>query len=278
MIAASETYSTTLTPSRSNCWTGLLVSLALYIGFSALTFVAMGPQPPLGGDHISYIRLTNSILVARPAGDYWREMNSVRNFGVLMAYLHAYTGSHVLSMRIILAVATVFFLFTFELWMSLFTSSKWKRVLFSILAAFAVSFGVSSWGVTDSTALLSRTLVMPLIILALWFFWRFYTSSVKYLVYSFLVLSSLIHLSAFHVIAILLVLECWDFAVLRKWKLDARIFWFFGGLGLSCLTLVVLQHTRLSTNNVAVAAAMFKGELGGTTPGYLMTSCNGVAH
>lgn len=243
-------------PSR---FKGFLVSFALYIGFSGVTFVAMGPHPLLGGDHISYIQLADSIMEMRPWGDYWREMNSVRNFGVLLAYLHAYTYSHILSMKIILAIATVFYLFAFELWMSLFTALKWKRVLFAILAAFAVSFGVSSWGVTDSTALLNRTLVMPVTILAFWFFWRFSANPVKYLVYSFLVLCSPIHLSTFHIIGILIVLECWDFAVLRKGKLDARIFWFIGGLFLAFLTLVMVEQTRFSTNNIAVLFAMSKG-------------------
>ena len=121
-------------------------------------------------------------------------------------------------MRILLAVATVFYLLAFELWMSLFTEVKWKRVLFAILAAFAVSFGISSWGVTDSTALLSRSLLAPTVFVALWFFWRFDKNPAKYLVYSLLVLCSPIHLGAFHIIGILIVLEFWDFAVLRKSK------------------------------------------------------------
>jgi hypothetical protein len=251
---------------------GLVVSLAFYMAFSALTFVTMGPQPLLGGDHISYIKLADSILTARPDGDYWREMNSVRNFGVLMAYLHAYTDSHVLSMRILLAVATVFYLLAFELWMSLFTEVKWKRVLFAILAAFAVSFGISSWGVTDSTALLNRTLVTPFIFLAFWFFWRFDKSPVKYLVYAFLVLCSPIHLSTFHIIGILIVIESWDFAVLRKCKVDTRIIWFFGGLVLAYLTLLAVQNTRLSTNNMAVVGAMIKGRsILSTASGQVMT-------
>jgi hypothetical protein len=262
---------TTIAPTGSNRLKGLAVSLILYVGFSALTFVMMGPQPSLGGDHISYIKLADSILGARPAGDYWKEMNSVRNFGVLLSYLHAYTGSHILSMRVILAVVTVFYLSAFELWMSLFTNLKWKRMLFAILSAFAVSFGISSWGVTDSTALLNRTLVMPLIIFAFWFFWRFSRHPAAYLVYSLLVFCSPIHLSTFHIVAILMVLECWDFAVLRKWKVDARIFWFTGGIGLACLTLLALQQTRISTDNVAVVAAMTKGSSIFTAPTDVMS-------
>ena len=60
--------------------------------------------------------------------------------------------------------------------------------------------------------------------------------------------------------------------MLRKWKVDARIFWFIGGLGLACLTLLALQQTRFSTNNVAVLSAMAKGRsILPMVPGDVMT-------
>jgi hypothetical protein len=106
-------------------------------------FVAQGPEPLLGADHISYIQLTDSILRACPDGDYWRELTSVRTLSVALAYLFAKTGSHVLSMKIVLAVFSVPFLLAAEMLFRLF-ATRWTARLFAMLCAFAVSFGVSS--------------------------------------------------------------------------------------------------------------------------------------
>src|SRR5689334_3405950 len=83
---------------------GCLASLGIYALFALAVFVVHGSQPLLGADHVSYIQLGDSILRACPAGDYWRELTSVRTLGVVLAYLHGMTGSHVLSMKIVLAV------------------------------------------------------------------------------------------------------------------------------------------------------------------------------
>src|SRR5262250_2092299 len=100
---------------------GWLLSLVLYSGFALAVFMVQGHHPLLGPDHVTYIELADSIAEARPAGDYWRETNSVRFYGVVLAYMHPWTGSHVLSMKVLLAVLTVLFLFSVELLFSLFT-------------------------------------------------------------------------------------------------------------------------------------------------------------
>src|SRR5689334_3603732 len=138
-------------------------SLALYALFAVAVFVAQGAQPLLGPDHLTYFQIADSLIAACPAGDYWRESDSVRNFAILLAYLHPMTGSHVLSMKLVLVVNTVLFLLAAELFFGLFARERWQAVLFAMTSAFAVSFGVASWGVTDSTALLPRTLVAPLL-------------------------------------------------------------------------------------------------------------------
>jgi hypothetical protein len=221
-------------------------SLLLYAIFAAIVFIVQGSQPRLGPDHVSYFQLADSIMAARPGGDYWRETNSVRSFGVLLAYLHGWTGSHVLSMKMVLAVATVLYLLSAELLFGLFTGVRWHAVLFAILSGFAVSFGISSWGVTDSTALLPRTWVAPVILVSIWFWLRFHDRPVKYLAFSFLVIGSLLHLSTFYVAGILGLLELWDFIAIRRCRIDRRVPAFLGGLALAAGLLFVFEFLGVS--------------------------------
>jgi len=95
-------------------------SLVLYVIFAAIVFLVQGSRPLLGPDHVTYFQLADSIINAHPAGDYWRETDSVRSFGVLLAYFHTWTASHILSMKLILAAASVLYLLSAEL---LFSSS-----------------------------------------------------------------------------------------------------------------------------------------------------------
>src|SRR6266851_5670316 len=216
-------------------------SLVLYGVFAAIVFLVQGSRPLLGPDHVTYFQLADSIIDAHPAGDYWREVDSVRSFGVLLAYSHAWTASHILSMKLILAAASVLYLLSAELLFSLFTNERWQAILFALLSAFAVSFGISSWGVTDSIALLPRTLVAPIIMLSVWFWLRFYDRPVKYLVFSFLIIGSLLHLSTFYVAGLLGLLELWDFAAIRKFRIDARVPAFLGGLALAATILYLFE-------------------------------------
>jgi hypothetical protein len=229
-------------------------SLLLYTGIAAAVFILQGGQPVLGPDHISYFQLADSILDARPGGNYWRETNSVRFYGVLLAYLHAWTGSHVLSMKLALAAVTVPYLLSAELLFGMFAGKRWHAVLFAALSGLAVSFGISSWGVTDSTALLPRTLVAPIILVSIWFWLRFHDRIVKYLVFSLLVIGSLIHLSTFYVAGILGLLELWDFVVTRKCRIDRRVAAFLGGVALAAGLLFIFELYGIS---IGVFRVMF---------------------
>lgn len=191
------------------------VSILLYGAFAAAIFMIQGPRPLLGSDHLSYFTLADSVLQCQ-AGDYWREASSTKTFGVLLAYLHGWTSSHVVSMKLVLAAWTVAYLVTAELLFALFTESVWRARLFALLSAFAVSFGISSWGVTDSTALLPRTLVAPIIVLAVWWWLRFDGRPAKYYAIPILVLGSLLHLSTFYAIAVLLLVELFGIAGLLR--------------------------------------------------------------
>jgi hypothetical protein len=209
---------------------GSLLSLALYSAFALAVFIAQGSHPLLGPDHVTYMELADSIAGSRPAGDYWRETNSVRFYGVVLAYMHPWTGSHVLSMKILLAALTVPFLLSAELLFGLFTESKWQAVLFATVSAFAVSFGAAAWGLTDSTALLARTMVAPIILLCFWYWFRYRHRSRKYIVFPVLICASLIHLSTFYVIGVLGLLELWDFAANRNFRFDSQTAAFLASL------------------------------------------------
>ena len=232
--------------SRDRAPWGWATSLLLYTAFAAAVFLILGDRPLLGPDHLTYFGLANEIIDARPDGDYWRETNSVRSFGVLLAYLNAWTGSHILSMKLMLAATTVLYLLSAELFFGLFAAARWQAVLFALLSAFAVSFGISSWGVTDSTALLPRTLVAPIVLLSIWFWLRFGDRPVKYLAFSFLIVGSLLHLSTFYVVGILGLMELWDFVAIRKLRLDNRVPAFLGGLALAAALLFVFELLGIS--------------------------------
>lgn len=193
-----------------------LVSFALYVAVAIVVFLVQGPQPLFGPDHVSYMSLCDSIRAARPDGDYWREFSSVRIQGVLLAYLHGLTQDNVLSLKLLLVLMTVPYLVTLEALLSCFTSSRRNAVLFTIVGGFAVSFGVASWGITDSTAMLNRTLVMPAIFLIVRHHIIHFTSPWRFASYVFLVLVALLHLSAFHVLGVLLALDIGDLLWRRR--------------------------------------------------------------
>lgn len=227
-------------------------SAGLYAAFALAVFTAQGSQPLLGGDHLTYFRLADDIRAACPGGDYWREANSVRSYGVLLAYLHGLTGSHVLSMKLVLAVFTVLYLLAAERFFALFAARRGHAVLFALLSAFAVSFGIASWGVTDSTALLPRTLVAPFVMLAAWAWFRFDGRPAKYLVFPVLVVASTLHLSAFYLIGVLLLVEAADFALLRRCRVDRQVAALAGALALSAATLLALEFAGVSSRVIGI--------------------------
>ena len=129
-----------------------------FIAFALAVFVIQGTSPALGPDHLAYIQLAESFIATCPKGDYWREITSVQTFGVALAYLYGWTGSHLVSMKLLLAGFTVLYLLAAHLFFTLVTGPGWKAALFALLSAFAVSFGIASWGMTDSAALLPRSI------------------------------------------------------------------------------------------------------------------------
>jgi hypothetical protein len=227
-------------------WTDFInswgLSFVLYAGFACAVFVALGDHPLLGPDHISYMIQADTIRAIHPGGDYWRSLGSVHNEGVILDYLYPYTGNHVQSMKIYLALLTVPYLLTFEWLLHCFTQSKAKAILFTLLAGFAVSFGIGSWGVTDSIAMLNRTLVMPAIFLILRFYLINFDNPWRYLSYILLVFAANLHLSAFHFFGILLVMDVWDFVITRRCRFDRMLAGFAAALVFAAVIQVGLER------------------------------------
>ena len=207
-----------------------LFPVLLYFAFAAAVYLVHGAEPELSIDHIAYFKLTDEIHAQHPAGDYWRAFDALHGYAILIAYLSDLTASKITSLKLLLAGMTVAYLFAFEQLAFFFTNSRPFSVLFSLLSALFVSFGASFWGMTDFAASLHRTLVVPFFVLILWFFLRFRDSPWRYAAYPLLVALSLLHLSTYHVLLVLLAFEPIDWLFLRRGRLDRRLGFFAAGL------------------------------------------------
>lgn len=207
------------------------IPLLLYVGFAALVYWAQGPDPELSIDHIAYFKLADELRANHADGAYWRGFDALRSYSILVAYLYDVTGSHIESLKLLMAGMTVAYLITFEQLLFFFTRRRTLSVLFALLSAQFVSFGAAFWGFTDFAASLHRTLILPIFVLLIWFFLRFRASPWRYATYPILVLISLVHLSSYYLLLVLLAYEGLDFVFLRKFKLDRRLLYF--GLGIA---------------------------------------------
>ena len=231
--------------ARSAAWLPLLV----YIFFAALIYAIHGLEPPLSIDHLSYFKLADEIIGEYPDRDYYRGLNSVRAYGVILAYMHAWTGSHLVSLKLLLAVITVGYLAAFQLFMRLATPSRTEAVLFSLLSALFVSFGASIWGMTDFAASLNRSLVVPFVVLLVWFFFRFFDSPWRYAIYPALVLCSQLHLSALHVFLVFGVFEGLDWIFRRRLRITRDLAYFALGLAAAGLVQSGMEMMGTGTAN-----------------------------
>ncbi len=215
----------------------IVLPLIFYVVFAATVYVIQGPEPSLSIDHISYFKLADEIRANFPLGDYWRSFNSVRAYGVILAYLFGLTGSHITSLKVLLAVMTVMYLVAFQVFMRLATDSRGRAVMFSLLSALFVSFGASIWGMTDFAASLSRTSIVPFMVLMIWFFFREFSSPWRYAIFPGLILLSLLHLSALHVFLVFGAYEGLDFLFRRRCRIDRNLLYF----ALSLVASVAMQ-------------------------------------
>jgi hypothetical protein len=221
----------------------------VYIGFAYFIYVTQEAEPELSIDHVAYFKMTNSILGNHPDGSYWKEISSTKSYHVLMAYLYEVTGSHIISLKWILLCLTIFHLYAFQLFMSLFTPNLWKQMLFSLLAAIYVSFGATFWGITNFSASLPRTSVVPLIIIAMWFFIKKWDSPFKNVVFPFLIIGSIIHLSMYYIIGVLALVEMSSIVIEQRFRSNTRTFSF-----ILMLALTVLLHTLINRSSLGTGS------------------------
>jgi hypothetical protein len=225
----------------------LVAPLLVYVAFAAIIFVLQGSEPPLSIDHVSYFKLADEIRAEFAEHDYWRSFNAVRGYGVLLAYLFDVTGSHVLSLKLLLAAMTVGYLWAFQLLMGLFTHSRARAMLFALVSALFVSFGASIWGMTDFAASLNRTIIIPFVVLLVWFFFRNFSSPWRYAVMPGFILLSLLHLSALHVFLVFGAFEIFDFAWRRRFRVDRQVGAFIGAVAVSLVLQGVIENMGSGT-------------------------------
>ena len=209
----------------------VLFAIFCYVGFAAIVWWLHGPEPPLSIDHVTYFRQADGML-AVPV-EPWRAWTSVTGYAILMAYLLPVTGDHVASLKLLLAVMTVAYLGAFHLFMRLAGATRGQAILFSLLSALFVTFGASIWGMTDFAASLNRTIAVPAFVLLVWFFFRTFDSLWRYATYPALILVSMLHLSALHVMLVFLAFELLDFAFRRRFAFDRNLLAFGAALAIS---------------------------------------------
>ncbi|MCX7114103.1 MAG: hypothetical protein NTX45_29345 [Proteobacteria bacterium] len=221
----------------------------VYIGFAYFVYLIQEAEPELSIDHVAYFKMANSILGSHPDGSYWKEISSTKSYPVLMAYLYEITGSHIISLKWILVCLTIFHLYAFQLFMSLFTPNLWKQMLFSLLAAIYVSFGATFWGITDFSASLPRTAVVPLILIAMWFFIKKWDSPVKNVVFPLIMIGSIIHLSVYYIIGVLAMVEMSSIVIEQRFRSNARMVSFILMLALTILLQTLINQSSLGTGS-----------------------------
>jgi len=225
----------------------LLIGL-FFLFFPAIVFWWHGPKPDLIADHIVYFRAADLIRESTPSifsespTSYRRHYTDNQQLSVLLAYAYDYTHNHILSCRIILFFNTVAYLWSAWLLFSLFLANRWHRLLFVLLSALHVSYGATFWGFTDFSASLSRSFVVPILILVLWTLLRIPAHWLRVFVPPLLLYLTLIHLTAFHFLAVCLVFEIARIPLLAAPERKRRV----AALGLG-MVLVIVALLHLST-------------------------------
>ncbi|HEY1793733.1 MAG TPA: hypothetical protein VGG34_12510 [Opitutaceae bacterium] len=182
-------------------------------------YLVQGPTPPINIDHIAYFALANRIRSLHPAHDYWRSISASQTYAVIMAYMYDLTGSYIISLKLILAVITIPFLFSATILFNSFTERRWLSMVFALATATDISFGSNIWGLTDFSASLNRSLPMPLVLLLLAFYFRHPGTKLRFAAYPALVCLSILHLGTYYLLGIL---ACTDFIRLVLGSLQGR--------------------------------------------------------
>lgn len=234
--------------SKRNRYVGLFVPILLFPAFALAVYSIQGPFPTLSPDHVSYMEQADAILHEYGRNALYRGWTSNQGLGVLLAYLLPITGSYIISLKVILFVNTIMFLWAFLLFTGLYCADLTIRTFICCIAAMSVSFGVTSWGLTDSAAFLGRSLGLPWIVLCLWLYFRFYSKWQRFLALPLLVLVSLMHLGSYHVFGALVILEVAEIAFVRRRLIVPNTLLLLISLSTSFGLLIVLEKAELSPN------------------------------
>lgn len=183
-----------------------LLSGGVFVTFAAVVFWLHGSEPPLTVDHIAYFKLANEIALSHSDGNYWRSISSVQSYGVLLAYLNLFTGDHVLSLKWLLAAMTVAYLFSAEYFFSA-CFSRPMALIMALVSAMHVSFGAMFWGMTDFSASLARSVVIPPMMLLFGWYIRHHETHRRFLCYPVLIILSVLHLGTYYLLALLISLD-----------------------------------------------------------------------
>jgi hypothetical protein len=221
---------------------------ALYLGFAALVYWVHGPEPELGIDHLAYMQMADAIREAHPAGGYWRSFDSLHGYAVMIAYASDVTGSHIISLKLLLAGMTIAYLFAAQGLALYLCGSAAMATAASLVSALYVSFGATFWGLTDFTASLNRTVVVPFFVLVLWMFLRYRDSGWRYAAYPVLIVLSLLHLSAYHMLLVLFAYEVLELLFVRRLRVDRRLLHCAVGIGAAIVVRTLIEVAGLGAS------------------------------
>lgn len=238
-----------------------LFRLGVFTLFATCIFILQGWSPNLVQDHIFYFLNADALLKYYGTHfpnngyhQYWRGYSDNLSLSVILAYLYAVTRDHVVSCKIVLWTTTICYCMAFQLFSRLFVPRSSTRVFLTILSAFFISYGPTFWGYTDFQATLARSLVVPIQVALLYFYFLNYNQSRRILVLPALAYSSLIHLSGFHLIGVLICLE--SLRLLRTRGARAKIVFLKQlSVGIIC-TFLVLFHLANCPSRSSVSQFM----------------------
>jgi hypothetical protein len=126
-------------------------------------------------------------------------------------------------------------------------ADRWLRLIFVLLSALHVSYGATYWGFTDFSASLSRSFLVPLLVLVLWSILRFSAHGLRIFLPPLLLYLTLIHLSAFHFLAVFFVFEIARIPLLDASERRRRIVALSLGLLLTITALLHLSTVQQSS-------------------------------
>lgn len=226
------------------------------VAFALVTlaiFLSEGKEPPLIADQLEYFRTADVILKTcstvfpETPTSYWRFFTDNQGLPVILAYLFSFTHSHILTCRLLLVALTFVYLWSAWLLCSLITTKWWEQALYAIVSATYISYGFTFWGFTVFLASLSRSFVIPLLLLCIWALLRFRSNWMRLLLIPTFLYGTLLHLSMVHFWAALFLFECLTIHLVDRRDRKRRLITVLAILPLSMLVIWHLARVPASS-------------------------------